>query len=627
MPKYIYKNFRTTGFDRKFIADLNVNFHEVSDDLLALDRSLASHKIDSKAHSSDQITHGVFTVANRLDNYGARFANLVVNHDGEDVKEVVDLRVALDASTHLTAKDRFDYDFAIIDQKISDAAVYVSLQPFLKKHGNFTDAMQAALNISKTKAATIYIPPGTYTSQRTLRIYRNTRLLVSEGVYIKRGFVGSMFVNGDSTDNSTLYNGHGNIVIEGGGTIDSLGAEFKEQCSVFSFGHADGVLIRDITILDVCGGHAFDCAGNQNVVIENVKFKGYADYVGDRWFSAAIQVDLMRDSSNFGAFGSYDHTPTRNITVRNCFFGKSTKLGGWARAIDSHTSTDGYLYSGITFQGNTVEDTAEWAVSGNKWQDVHITGNYFRNCAGGVRILLPDPNSVYTNDKNGNPTGRVNKTKRHIITGNSFDNITVDHAIQVYGRRGYQTIDDVVISSNTISRVTERHGIHVSDVTNFSISSNVLDDVNHHGILVTRSKYGSVSGNVARTIDGNGVRVEEDGCLNVSIADNVLKDIGFSGISVSGDSSRIIVNRNIIDNAGLRTNSTEGYDGIIFMDGVKRSTIVGNDITGKTMRYGMYLTSLCSDLMHYGNWLKGSGAVASLNDNSINPVTNAADVV
>ncbi|MGF9741880.1 right-handed parallel beta-helix repeat-containing protein [Bacillus safensis] len=616
-----------SAWDRIARNNLNDNFSNIEQGFTKVTAELNAHKNASPAHKSEQIQHGLFTAANRLDNLNARFANLVVNHDGEDVKEVVDLRVALDASTHPTAKDRFDYDFANLMKKIEDMAVFVSLRPYLEKYGNFDDAMQAALDLAKSTPITLVVPPGNYTQTRTLRIFRNTQLIVQGGAVIKRNFVGSMLVNGLETDNFSGYNGHGNIVIEGGGTFDSNGTVIKQQCSVFGFAHADGIIIRDITILDVVGGHAFDCAGNQNVLIENVKFKGYADYAGDRWFSAAIQLDLMRSSANFGAFGSYDQTVTRNIVIRGNYFGKSSKLGGWARAVDSHTSTDGFWYSVIRILDNVIEDTTDYAISGNKWYDTRISGNKLNNCASGIRILLPRVTSQYTQDANGNPTGRVNKTKHHVITENMITNITKNHAIQVFGRKGYQTIDDVTIANNVIDNVVSRHGIHVSDVYNYAISSNVLDGTGHHGILITRSMYGSVTANVLRGIKGNGIRVEEGGCNNVTVANNILKDVGFSGISVSGDSRRVRVFFNTLVNVGTRTTESDGYDGIIFLTGVARSMCAFNDITGTEMRHGIYLTNTCSQIATYGNYVKGAGSDDSYNDNSIDPITSTANVI
>ncbi|PRO43073.1 right-handed parallel beta-helix repeat-containing protein [Bacillus sp. LLTC93] len=618
------KDYDTTR-NSVYESQLRGDMQTVESELNKNASELQSHKDSKKAHSSNQIMHGLFSVANRIDNLWSRLINLVLNHDGKDVKEVVDIRVARDASIHATAKDRLDYDFQILEEEIEAAAVSLNLKRFIKKYGSFTAGFKAALSLAKLYPVHIVVPPGQYKLMETARIYKNTHLTLQAGAVIRRGFVGSMLVNGDKDDQTKGYEGHGNLLIDGQGMFDSAGDEYKEQCSVIGFAHADGIVIKGIHIRDVCGGHGIDCAGNKNVLIDDVKFSGFADYKGDRWFSAAIQLDLMRSSENFGAFGSYDNTPSENIIVQRCRFSKSDKLGGYARAMDSHTSTDGFWYKNIKFLFNIVEDTTEWAVSGNKWEDVLIEGNTFLNCASGVRLLLPAVTSKYTQDKNGNPTNRVNKVRRHIVSKNTFINVKDRHAIQVYGRKGYQKIDDVEVSGNQINGVKVKHAIHLSDVDGFLVLNNQYRDIKHHGVLLTRCSNGKVDSSVGRDIEGNGVRVEL-GCKNIDVTNTNLREVGYSGISVSGDSENISVDFSDIDNAGKRTSTSNPYYGIIFMDGVIDSAARFNKVRGKKCRYAMYLTSKCSRIQHFGNRLKGAGAEGSLKDNSVDPIKTIENV-
>ncbi|MED5047677.1 hypothetical protein P9873_06900, partial [Bacillus siamensis] len=89
MGKYSYKKADTGGFNRQHIKDYNQNLGDIGNDMLDLSRSLIRHKNAEHAHTSEQIDHGGFSVSNRLNNLWARFTNLIVNHDGTDVKEVV----------------------------------------------------------------------------------------------------------------------------------------------------------------------------------------------------------------------------------------------------------------------------------------------------------------------------------------------------------------------------------------------------------------------------------------------------------------------------------------------------------------------------------------------------------
>jgi len=74
-------------------AQLRSDIQNIENTLNEHEFNLKRHESVKAAHTSEQIDHGGFTVGNRLKNLSARFANLVVNHDGKDVKEVVDARV------------------------------------------------------------------------------------------------------------------------------------------------------------------------------------------------------------------------------------------------------------------------------------------------------------------------------------------------------------------------------------------------------------------------------------------------------------------------------------------------------------------------------------------------------
>ncbi|OBS85368.1 peptidase G2 autoproteolytic cleavage domain-containing protein [Bacillus pumilus] len=110
------KQYDTTRNSR-YAHQLGEDMQKIEDQLNRNEDQLKLHKKGSLSHTSEQIKHGLFTVANRIDNVWARLTNLVLNHDGKDVKEVVDIRVATDASIHKTAKDRLDYEFAKIDKR------------------------------------------------------------------------------------------------------------------------------------------------------------------------------------------------------------------------------------------------------------------------------------------------------------------------------------------------------------------------------------------------------------------------------------------------------------------------------------------------------------------------------
>ncbi|QAT64099.1 peptidase G2 [Bacillus glycinifermentans] len=111
------KNYNTTR-NSLYESQLSGDMQSIENALNDHEYNLKSHKNAKTAHTSDQIIHGGFTVANRLDNLNARFANVIVNHDGKDVKEIVDARVTTDGKIAQTLKDRLDLEFNKLEQKI-----------------------------------------------------------------------------------------------------------------------------------------------------------------------------------------------------------------------------------------------------------------------------------------------------------------------------------------------------------------------------------------------------------------------------------------------------------------------------------------------------------------------------
>lgn len=162
-----------SAFDRNARNNMNDNFGSIENGFAQATSELNAHKIASTAHKSVQINHGLFNVGNRLDNLHARFTNLVVNHDGEDVKEVVDIRVAMDASTHKTAKDRLDYEFALIDKRFKRE---VHVDDFGAVADGKTDSTEAFKKAIGSGNVMVKASAGTYIV-RGIRLPSNTALI------------------------------------------------------------------------------------------------------------------------------------------------------------------------------------------------------------------------------------------------------------------------------------------------------------------------------------------------------------------------------------------------------------------------------------------------------------------
>lgn len=102
----------------RFVSTLNENARLAESAINENNDKLLAHKNAEVAHTSAQVDHGGFSVSNRLTNLFARITNLIVNHDGSDVKEVVDARVTTDGEIAATVKDRLDLEFNRLNKKI-----------------------------------------------------------------------------------------------------------------------------------------------------------------------------------------------------------------------------------------------------------------------------------------------------------------------------------------------------------------------------------------------------------------------------------------------------------------------------------------------------------------------------
>jgi polygalacturonase len=82
--------------------------------------------------------------------------------------------------------------------------------------------------------------------------------------------------------------------------------------------HADNVTIKNITVRNA-SGHCHEFAGCKNILVENCRYEGLVPS-GTLNYLECIQPDLMQEAS-FHYGGKYDGTMTKNVVIRNCYFG------------------------------------------------------------------------------------------------------------------------------------------------------------------------------------------------------------------------------------------------------------------------------------------------------------------
>ena len=600
-----------------------------------LESDFESHIQQNSAHTSSQIKHGSYTVANRLENLWSRLINLVLNHDGSDVKEVVDARVALDASIHKTIKDRTDYDFGLIisrlDRQPDINVLNLGADPTGKYDSSF--AIQAALDRAKNnKSVRVVVPPGFYRLGARLVNWGNTWFDAKGAVFLN--YHGkTMMTNGDGSVGYRKYNGNGNMYFDGG-TWDCRGAEFTVKNNCFSFGHAKNIYIRNTNFIDVSGYHAIEFNACQNFKVLNSNFYGFVDHDGSRYFSEAIQIDLAQRPEVFGAFGEYDFTTCKDGLIQGCNFGKSNTSGtqAWPRGVGSHSSTIGYWHENIRVKDCLFEDLEGWAVRGYNWNVTDIKDNTLRNCKFGVTVSAIDPaNTHHTLNDKFEQMSR-SQTFRHVhVSGNTFLDTRENEAIYIRG-------------------INDESGF----VRNVNIQNNIIDGVggtNQAGIRLDAIRNGIVSGNQISNTSGDGVLMND--CVGVTVSGtNQISFIGRDGIAAFGDSSDLSITSNIVrrpkrygieisgvlfgevsDNniTGAGHGEHGKYEAIRIANGARDILLANNKCRSistltNLARAGIYITSSVKGVVRHGNVCKGNWTISGVVDNAPDTVTEAKDV-
>lgn len=253
----------------------------------------------------------------------------------------------------------------------------------ISKYGHDSAAIQKGLNKAKTDGKVeILIPAGNYSMNETLHIYANTKIVMEEDTVLVRKHTDAFMSNGKAGDQFTGYKGNGNIIIEGG-TLDGnvLDADYGEYgYGGIEFAHADHIEIRNLTIKDIVYSHGIEINSSHNVVIENCQFLGYLDPTTDksRSKSEAIQLDFS-SKNGFPHFGDWDGTPSRDVVIKNNYFGDSDtkEMNTWPVGVGSHSGKNDEWNENITITGNKFMGMTYTGISAYNWNHVKIRDNTF----------------------------------------------------------------------------------------------------------------------------------------------------------------------------------------------------------------------------------------------------------
>jgi len=240
--------------------------------------------------------------------------------------------------------------------------------------------------LEKKGGGTLVLRRGTYTITNTLYIPSNTRIVLSDGVVLKKGTrTGTSRMAASSSIFQAIrpsrarksrvyggYNGEKNITIEGQGTATIDLCNVKKAIGIV-LGHNRGVTITGIRFKRMYAGHYIELDATNGAYIAGNRFtqaKAYGASVKE-----AINIDTP-DKTTGGynnKWSKMDRTPNANITI------EANTFSGLERAVGTHKYSDGPQHSNIVIRNNTINDIRTDAIWMLNWRDSTVENNRISN--------------------------------------------------------------------------------------------------------------------------------------------------------------------------------------------------------------------------------------------------------
>ncbi|MDR4959578.1 peptidase G2 autoproteolytic cleavage domain-containing protein [Bacillus sonorensis] len=369
MGKFYYKKATTSGFDRQYIKDQNQNLDDIGRDIREIDTKIIDHKKAKNAHTSDQISHGVFSLRTYIDGLYNRLRNLILNADGTNVKEVVDARVSADGEVFPLLKERLDTEYVKLLQKIKRTVNVDDFGADPTGVNDSTEAFQKALGTGKVRlvlSAGTYLVKGVKLPSWTYMVGQGigvTTLKLHEDTPASEWVV----TNADHT------NGNRNIMVEGM-SLDwnpdrqgGLGPTGGLHSSCLTLANVKFGIVREVEGINPAL-HCFDASAPTYNISDADYTKNGCRYI---WFDRCV-------GSGYGDDGVTTHY-SEYIFITNCVM---TNPSGKAHATGSSNSNgievdDGSknvwvidCFTSGNVRGYEVKAHTEWPAPSN----VHIRG-------------------------------------------------------------------------------------------------------------------------------------------------------------------------------------------------------------------------------------------------------------
>ncbi|MFE5621718.1 right-handed parallel beta-helix repeat-containing protein [Streptomyces virginiae] len=459
-----------------------------------------------------------------------------------------------------------------------------------------TTAIQNALNAAGVAGGTVVLPGGkTYRITNYLNVKSNVTI-IARGATIRQTSTFGLLRNFVTGDSFATYSGYGGIVIEGGvwdaNASDGTTGSVTGLVNAFTFAHAQDITLRDVTVRNVSSAHAVELNAVSDARIINCRFEGFRDNTGDtsRGFSEAIQLDYS--ISGGGGIGAFDNTPCRNIRIEGCYFGASSRLAGFGRAVGSHTSVSASAkHDNVQVLNCTVVATGQEGIRAYGWMNSTISRNRISGTGSACIVITgPDPGV----------TGYSNVCSQIAVHGNTVSVAPGSSPIRVVGFATARPTG-VSISGNVVFGSTAT-GIYVSQATAPQITANQITDAGSSSIYAINCSAVHIVGN--QCVNSASTALGVDACTGGFVSGNNIEGtVASHGLFISGGSDVTV--------QGNRVNGAKG-SGIRATTSTARCRIINNTVlrAGVTA-LGIDVTASATGVLVINNDLTGSAWPAS----------------
>ncbi|MBM7029463.1 peptidase G2 autoproteolytic cleavage domain-containing protein [Bacillus velezensis] len=143
----------------KLLSQLDENARLIENGINDVNSNLDKHKKAQTAHTSEQISHGGFSLRTYIDGLYNRLRNLILNADGTNVKEVVDARVDAEGNIEPLLKERLDKEYYKLLRKIQRD---VNVDDYGADPTGETDSTEAFVQALSDGKVRLNLSAGTY---------------------------------------------------------------------------------------------------------------------------------------------------------------------------------------------------------------------------------------------------------------------------------------------------------------------------------------------------------------------------------------------------------------------------------------------------------------------------------